>query len=260
MGVHGTKLCGKVGRVPRVGYVATRFFHLNYLPIIPLGSFAVLEGTHRNGRFSGSPVPLNVRSILVGYLRGWAGAAALFLGPAGVMNALAVLFGPDKPPYPAWPLFAALATMIPLFLVFLYGSTNWWTAAWLVFGAFTAAFLVVHPTVLAMQPSASRGAFGAFALVACNAAFGVLALTRLFSHADDDQARQLGEHLRVPPEVVEAAHGGGIVEWKLSPETGQLVWSIREQAEAPFFDPRFEDAGSSPHRTPSGDRQPTGIW
>src|SRR5437762_2645960 len=41
--VWGSKLYGRVDDVPGMFYVATRFGHLWYLPLIPMGSFVVLE-------------------------------------------------------------------------------------------------------------------------------------------------------------------------------------------------------------------------
>jgi hypothetical protein len=73
MSLHfGTKLMGKVDEVPRMGYVSTQFFHVNYLPIIPTGTYFVLEESGDN--FRGVTLPLSFKSILVAWLR-----AILFL-------------------------------------------------------------------------------------------------------------------------------------------------------------------------------------
>jgi hypothetical protein len=74
MSLHfGTKLMGKVDEVPRMGYVSTQFFHVNYLPIIPTGTYFVLE--EKGDNFRGVTLPLSFKSILVAWLR-----AILFLG------------------------------------------------------------------------------------------------------------------------------------------------------------------------------------
>ena len=74
MSLHfGTKLMGKVDEVPRMGYVSTQFFHVNYLPLIPTGSYFVLEENGDN--FRGVTVPLSFKSILVAWMR-----AILFIG------------------------------------------------------------------------------------------------------------------------------------------------------------------------------------
>lgn len=74
MSLHfGTKLMGKVDEVPRMGYVSTQFFHVNYLPLIPTGTYFILEENGDN--FRGVTLPLSFKSILVAWLR-----ALLFLG------------------------------------------------------------------------------------------------------------------------------------------------------------------------------------
>ena len=74
MAVHiGTKLMGKVDEVPRLGHVATQFFHVNYIPLIPTGTYFVL---HEAGdEFQGVAIPLSAKSILMAWLR-----AGLFVG------------------------------------------------------------------------------------------------------------------------------------------------------------------------------------
>jgi hypothetical protein len=45
--IFGTRTFGKVDRVPGLFYVTTRFFHINFVPLIPLGSYVIFEGTDR---------------------------------------------------------------------------------------------------------------------------------------------------------------------------------------------------------------------
>jgi hypothetical protein len=79
--IFGQKLYGKVDHVPGLFYVSTRFFHLDYVPLIPLGSFIVMEGTEQDGNFKGMPVPLSGKSIFFGWLR----AALLIAAVVGVV-------------------------------------------------------------------------------------------------------------------------------------------------------------------------------
>jgi peptidoglycan/LPS O-acetylase OafA/YrhL len=74
--ISGVRFAGKVDAVPRVGHVATRFFHLYWIPLIPVGTFLVTE--EKGDDFKGFGLPLNAKSIVVGYLRtlGWLGFAA----------------------------------------------------------------------------------------------------------------------------------------------------------------------------------------
>jgi hypothetical protein len=68
----GTQRYGKVDQVPGLLHVATDFFHLDYLPLIPTGSYILLDGTENGVR-----IGLNGKSILFTYLR-----FALFVGGA----------------------------------------------------------------------------------------------------------------------------------------------------------------------------------
>jgi hypothetical protein len=74
--IHGTRLYGKVDQVPGLFFIATSFFYLQFIPLFPLGSFLVLEGTTKeNGGFSGRKLGWSGKSIFFAYLR-----LALFLG------------------------------------------------------------------------------------------------------------------------------------------------------------------------------------
>ena len=67
--IWGQSNYGKVDVVPRLCYVTTRFFHLYYVPLIPLGSYVVLEGTENGNGFRGVPTSLSWRSVLAGWVR-----------------------------------------------------------------------------------------------------------------------------------------------------------------------------------------------
>ena len=75
--VWGTIEAGRVDEVPKLFHVATRFGHVYYLPLIPLGSFAVFEKTASG--FQGAKIPLSLKSVLVAWLR-----AASIIGGAGL--------------------------------------------------------------------------------------------------------------------------------------------------------------------------------
>ena len=76
--VAGTRTMGKVDEIPGVAHVATRFFHVWFCPIIPLGSQIVWDS---NQGPRGLSVPMSWKSVLVGYFRGWAlmGGTALVI-------------------------------------------------------------------------------------------------------------------------------------------------------------------------------------
>jgi hypothetical protein len=67
------------GRVDKFAgsHIATRFFHIYYLPLIPLSSWLVLE-EHGEGNFTGIEVRMQLRSVMAAWLRVFATMA--FLG------------------------------------------------------------------------------------------------------------------------------------------------------------------------------------
>ncbi len=85
--IWGQRMYGRVDRFAG-SHVATRFFHIYYLPLIPLASWLVLE-EQGDGRFIGVQVPLQARSILSAWLR----VASLIL--LAVMGVRALSFPAD---------------------------------------------------------------------------------------------------------------------------------------------------------------------
>ena len=88
--VFGTRLYGRVDMVPGLFYVATRFFHICWIPIIPLGT-QIVVGEDDKG-WEGVPFGLSGRSLLVGYLR----SLLIGVGVFGmVVGAIACFGAPD---------------------------------------------------------------------------------------------------------------------------------------------------------------------
>jgi len=50
MGVFGTRLFGQADRVPGLFSVRTKFFHVNFVPLVPLASYLVFEEKGSEGR------------------------------------------------------------------------------------------------------------------------------------------------------------------------------------------------------------------
>lgn len=73
--VYGTGTYGKVDAVAGIGHVATQFFTLYYLPILPLGTYFVTS--EENNSIHGVKLPFNLKSIGVAYLRGLLAVGAL---------------------------------------------------------------------------------------------------------------------------------------------------------------------------------------
>lgn len=96
--IWGTTQAGKVDEVPGgMFHVVTQFGHLYYIPLIPTGSFVVLEKT-ADGGFRGAPIPLSFKSLLAGWLRA---ASTIALVISCVV--LPFLFTKDAAPF-AWTL------------------------------------------------------------------------------------------------------------------------------------------------------------
>jgi hypothetical protein len=69
MVLHGGRLVfGMVDRVPRVCYVATLFFHINLVPLVPLKSYLIVEPTTRD-HYCSHRIPLSWRSVVMAWLR-----------------------------------------------------------------------------------------------------------------------------------------------------------------------------------------------
>ena len=115
--IHGTRLYGKVDQVPGLFFIATSFFYLQFIPLFPLGSFLVLEGTTKEGGgFSGRKLALSGKSIFFAYFR-----LALFIG--GCIVATVVFIDAfemlERNGIVDWSAFGGmLATSIVLFLAF----------------------------------------------------------------------------------------------------------------------------------------------
>jgi hypothetical protein len=111
--VWGTINAGKVDEVPgQLFHVMTQFGHVYYIPLIPTGSFVVLEKT-ADGGFRGAPIPLSFKSILAGWLRG--GSIVAILG--SIVATAIMLLDPKAAPF-AWilPVLIGLAAVTALIL------------------------------------------------------------------------------------------------------------------------------------------------
>jgi hypothetical protein len=87
MMIFGNRLYGKVDQVPGLFHVATQFFHLNYVPLIPTGSYLVLEQSWA----AGSPwmaVGWSVKSIVFAWGRAGLIVGAIYAGCKSIPLAL----------------------------------------------------------------------------------------------------------------------------------------------------------------------------
>jgi len=76
-GVAGIRHFGKVSVVPNLFYVATKFAHINFVPLIPLGSSVIVanseeeyrEGAMTKTAFIAREIPFSVKSFFMAYVR-----------------------------------------------------------------------------------------------------------------------------------------------------------------------------------------------
>jgi hypothetical protein len=73
--VYGSRFMGKVDEVPGLFHVATKFAHVNYIPLIPLESYVIVARTSKGIR--GVQIALSGKSVLFAYLRGISFCVAL---------------------------------------------------------------------------------------------------------------------------------------------------------------------------------------
>ena len=116
--VWGTTHAGKVDHVADLFHVVTQFGHLYYFPLIPTGSYIVLEKTS-DGGFRGVPIPISGKSLLVGWLRGGCVVAMI----ATAVGCCVSLAESNKPGMEfAWmiPLLVGIIAGVVLFLSYRF--------------------------------------------------------------------------------------------------------------------------------------------
>jgi len=82
--IFGTRLFGKVDEVPGHFHVATEFFHIDYVPLIPVKGWIV---TSQNGTgWHGVPIPISGKSVAIAWGRAIAIAAVVAAGIVMLVN------------------------------------------------------------------------------------------------------------------------------------------------------------------------------
>jgi hypothetical protein len=216
MSFYGQHLFGQVDRVPGVFYVSTMFWHVNFLPLVPLRSHVVLEGTEKDEGFQGVRIPLNLKSVLTGYLRGIFAAAALLVTGAGAGAATSYYVGVQG--IGTVVVMAVIVALIGVFW-FLFSTRTWWFLP--VQLALVLISVGVYLDIRDRVPDAMRipGAAPGSSerrrhdasyvgdLLIGNAAALLYSLTRLLTPASYRRALALGRLVGIPEEQV-AAHFG----------------------------------------------------
>src|SRR5262245_51790070 len=75
--IFGTRMFGKCDQVGNLFYIRTRFFHVWFIPLIPVQSYIVLAGSEDFSGFKGIPTSMSLKSVLFGWLRGGLTIAAI---------------------------------------------------------------------------------------------------------------------------------------------------------------------------------------
>jgi hypothetical protein len=208
--MHGQRLCGKVDRVPGFFYVSTKFFHVDYMPLFPMGSYLVFEGTERGEQFRGEKIRVSWKSVLTGLLRGWLAFFA-FVGAGGASAELArVLFGKDE----TWSFAAQAGMVVPVCGAFLFVLASSRRAVYPVLGFLIAASVAVWlgcQSRMKADPAfrlenANALGFVTFLMIAANGAAFLYVLTRLLLPASYPRALALAEIAGVPREVIDGIY------------------------------------------------------
>jgi hypothetical protein len=110
----GERLFGKVDRVPGKYHVATLCWHFCYLPLVPLGTFLVLQErmVGMTTRFEGIRIPFSPKSLLIA----WTRSILAFPFGALLFSLAVVLFAADQVNMKSYWLAVAVEGLVALLL------------------------------------------------------------------------------------------------------------------------------------------------
>jgi hypothetical protein len=80
--IFGTKTYGKVDHLPGLFYVSTTFFHVNFVPLFPTGSYLIID----DGKERGMKIGWSGKSIFFAWMRALAFAGGIGLACLGVFE------------------------------------------------------------------------------------------------------------------------------------------------------------------------------
>lgn len=228
--VYGTRLFGQVERAPGLFYISTLFFHVDYLPLFPQRSYLVWEGSESGEQFRGIRLPLNLKSVLAGYLRGWLAAIAIFTGCVGAAATTGFYVGVQNGGIII--ILAVIAALVGIFWFIFRTSTRWYVPVQL---ALLLASAAVYHNVKVTVPDAVRipgakpgtserrrhDASYIDALLYANVAALMFTLTRLLTPVSKRRALALGRLTGFPPEQIAACLGldpAELIDWRSEEE------------------------------------------
>jgi hypothetical protein len=89
--IWGQQMFGKTDHVGNLFYVRTQFFHVWYIPLVPLTTYIVLAGSEQGTGFKGMQTSMSMKSVLFGWLRAACVIAAIVSLIAGFINLISYL-------------------------------------------------------------------------------------------------------------------------------------------------------------------------
>ncbi|MFO1092649.1 MAG: hypothetical protein U0992_04940 [Planctomycetaceae bacterium] len=243
--VFGQRLCGQVDRISGLCYVSTQFWHIDYVPLIPLRSYVIAEGSEDGeGGFRGVQIRMSPKSVIAGYLRAWLAGVAIFGGIMAVF-ALSSYYTPgEKGTGSFLAALAAGATLV--------------AALWYVFATHSRRFVVVQLALLAVSAAVyhdvradqqaappavknaqvdrlaqrrQRDAKYVDLLLIVNGAVMLYSLTRLMTPVSYERAIELGAVLGLPEEKVAAILRGPDLESMVGVQAERGAASGRERGD-----------------------------
>jgi hypothetical protein len=228
----GIDLLGAVDRVPGLCYVATQFLHLKGLPLFPLQSFIVAEGTEDGHSFQGKRVKYRWKSVLVAYYRGWVGlVAGVLCGLSGAVSPL--LLGVDSHPAQAQAFLGGLlGAIVATGVVLLSRSWAWVWAEGLIHAGSVWVWVVATRPVAGKLALQHREYLAWLpVLLVGNIALAAYSLSRLFDRASQARAIELGKVFGLDAGEVQRR-----LEGLHTQPRGGTCWIARSRAEAVYID------------------------
>lgn len=205
-GVHGERMYGYVDRVPGLCHVATQFFHFNFVPIFPLGSYLIQENAPVSQGIQGRRIGMSLKSVLVGYFRGWVGLATIVLFAICAIQAGETILDGQANDLAHVLVFGGLTLVYGCVWWAMLGSHKSWILAWLVVLAATGGYFWWDSANPVPPKPANPFKAPAFAgrkhreelptlLLSANGCLFALAALRSFDNAGRAKAYELGELL-----------------------------------------------------------------
>ena len=210
-GVYGTKLYGEVDRVPGLFSVSTLFFHINYVPLFPTGTYVVIEGSHSEESFNGKQIGLSLKSILAGYVRGWSAGVAIFAAGVAGLAGTAFFFGNQGAASALGAFSIALAVAAGFWYVV---ASRWWLAAavtYLVLLIFSIGAWWAVDQAISQQPGLKQAKSKEIAcfpgLLVAHVAVVMASLTRPLSRCSYERALALAGQLGIDAKGIADRYG-----------------------------------------------------